>query len=65
MPIEYGNGKKYYTTKERFEYNAKKTKVGAVNRNGEPLSDFTRGVYAGKNAEIKRQSRKFKARKSL
>jgi len=62
MPKEYDNKKLYYTDRERFEYNAKRMKKGAINKDGEVLSDYARGVAAGKNAEMKKQYRRFKAK---
>lgn len=60
MPTLAKNGKLYYSNRERFKYNAKRMKKGSIDKEGKPLSDFIRGVAAGKNAEMKRSSRIYK-----
>lgn len=35
-----------YTRNERIQYHLDKAKVGAVDKNGKPLSDFIRGKHA-------------------
>ncbi len=37
-----------YTVKQQIRYCAKRSKKGTKDRNGKPLSDFTRGKYLGK-----------------
>lgn len=52
MSMSEGGGFVRYTPKERMEYHAKQSKVGAVDSNGEPLSDFARGTHFAKAEDI-------------
>lgn len=44
-----------FSAKERMLYHANLSKKGSVNKNGEPISDFQRGVHLAKSKEICRQ----------
>jgi hypothetical protein len=44
---------KAYTIKQQFNYNAKRSKKGTLDRNGKPLTDFMRGKYLGKAEGLK------------
>lgn len=41
-----------YTIKQQYKYHCQQSKKGAVNFNGEKLSDFSRGVHLGKAKQI-------------
>lgn len=41
-----------YTINEKIQHHLDKAKVGAVDRNGKPLSDFVRGRHAQKAQQL-------------
>lgn len=45
-----------FTFAQKLTYNLKRSRVGATDRNGQPLSDFIRGKYAGKAQAMKTQA---------
>ena len=48
-----------YTRNERIQHHLELAKVGAVGRNGQPLSDFARGKHAARAEQLIAQKDKW------
>lgn len=58
------NERKQYTQKEKMHYFAQQSKKGAKKANGQPLSDFERGVAFNKSQQIGQQLGRYKWKKA-